>query len=98
MAVCSLIRYPVKPRFPTLTHIIRAENYKNFGATLEFVSDRSSEGNQFVKGFGGIGAILRYKLNFEQLADLSDDDEFYDGKYPPLPSDLPNPLGLSDDC
>ncbi|EHY56670.1 translation termination factor eRF1 [Exophiala dermatitidis] len=55
-----------------------AEKHKDFGATLEFVSDRSSEGNQFVKGFGGIGAILRYKVNFEQLADASDDDEFYD--------------------
>jgi peptide chain release factor subunit 1 len=58
-----------------------AENYQNYGATLEFVSDRSSEGNQFVKGFGGIGAILRYKLNFEQLQEVSDDDEFYDGTY-----------------
>lgn len=55
-----------------------AEKYKDFGAALEFVSDRSSEGNQFVKGFGGIGAILRYKVNFEQLADVSDEDEFYD--------------------
>lgn len=57
-----------------------AEKYKDFGATLEFVSDRSSEGNQFVKGFGGIGGILRYKVNFEQLADVDDDDdEYYDG-------------------
>ncbi|KAL1995298.1 hypothetical protein VTN49DRAFT_1485 [Thermomyces lanuginosus] len=56
-----------------------AENYKNYGATLEFVSDKSSEGNQFVKGFGGIGAMLRYKVNFEQLADYDDEDEFYDG-------------------
>lgn len=58
-----------------------AESYKDFGATLEFVSDRSGEGNQFVKGFGGIGAILRYKVNFEQLADYSDEDEFYDGAF-----------------
>ncbi len=57
-----------------------AEKYKDFGATLEFVSDRSSEGNQFVKGFGGIGAMLRYKVNFEQLADFEDEDEFYDGQ------------------
>ena len=58
-----------------------AEKYTDFGAKLEFVSDRSSEGNQFVRGFGGIGAILRYKLNFEQLAEYSDDeDEFYDGE------------------
>lgn len=54
-----------------------AEKYKDFGAALEFVTDRSSEGAQFVKGFGGIGAILRYKVNFEQLADDSD-DEYYD--------------------
>ena len=57
-----------------------AEHYKDFGAALEFVSDRSSEGNQFVKGFGGIGAMLRYKVNFEQLAEFSDEDEFYDGE------------------
>lgn len=55
-----------------------AEKHRDFGATLEFVSDRSSEGNQFVKGFGGIGAVLRYKVNFEQLADFDDEDEFYD--------------------
>lgn len=57
-----------------------AERYKDFGANLEFVSDRSSEGNQFVKGFGGIGAILRYKVNFEQLAEVDDEDEYYDGE------------------
>lgn len=51
-----------------------AENYKNYGATLEFITDKSSEGAQFVSGFGGIGAILRYKVNFEQLADESDDE------------------------
>lgn len=55
-----------------------AENYKSFGANLEFVTDKSSEGAQFVQGFGGIGALLRYKLNFEQLVEDSDDDEFFD--------------------
>lgn len=56
-----------------------AEHHEDQGASLEFVSDRSSEGNQFVKGFGGIGAILRYKVNFDQLsAEFSDGDEFYD--------------------
>lgn len=55
-----------------------AENYKNYGAELEFVTDKSSEGAQFVQGFGGIGAILRYKVNFEQLADESSEDEYYD--------------------
>ncbi|KAG7194883.1 Polypeptide release factor (eRF1) in translation termination [Scheffersomyces spartinae] len=54
-----------------------AEHYKEFGATLEFVTDKSQEGAQFCQGFGGIGALLRYKVNFEQLADESDDDEYY---------------------
>ena len=57
-----------------------AEKYKDFGANLEFVTDRSSEGAQFVKGFGGIGALLRYKVNFEQLAEDSD-DEYYDSDF-----------------
>ena len=54
-----------------------AENYKNYGANLEFITDKSSEGAQFVTGFGGIGALLRYKVNFEQLMEDSD-DEYYD--------------------
>ncbi|ODV87843.1 hypothetical protein CANARDRAFT_5156 [[Candida] arabinofermentans NRRL YB-2248] len=54
------------------------ENYKNYGATVEFVSDRSSEGSQFVKGFGGIGALLRYKVNFEQLISDSEDEFWSD--------------------
>ncbi|AAS52712.1 AER028Cp [Eremothecium gossypii ATCC 10895] len=54
-----------------------AEHYKEFGANLEFISDKSSEGAQFVTGFGGIGGILRYKVNFDQLADDSE-DEYYD--------------------
>ena len=62
-----------------------AENYKQFGTTLEFVTDRSQEGMQFCKGFGGIGGILRYKVAFEDLAMydeaedefMSDDDEDY---------------------
>ncbi|WFD30671.1 translation termination factor eRF1 [Malassezia sp. CBS 17886] len=51
-----------------------AENYKQFGTTLEFVTDRSQEGMQFCKGFGGMGGILRYKVAFEDLA-MYDDDE-----------------------
>ncbi|CAB9512002.1 Eukaryotic peptide chain release factor subunit 1 [Seminavis robusta] len=64
-----------------------ANNYKNFGCNLEFVTDRSSEGTQFVKGFGGIGGILRWKVDFVELghfeeaaaldhaADDDDDDD-----------------------
>jgi peptide chain release factor subunit 1 len=44
-----------------------ANNYKNFGCNLEFVTDRSSEGTQFVRGFGGIGGVLRWKVDFAEL-------------------------------
>lgn len=30
-------------------------NYQKFGATLEFITNRSQEGSQFQKGFGGFG-------------------------------------------
>lgn len=53
--------------------------YKNYGAKLEFITDRSQEGNQFVKGFGGVGGLMRYKVEFEdydniEAIDDSDDD------------------------
>lgn len=51
-----------------------AENYKSFGATLEIVTNKSQEGAQFVRGFGGIGGILRWKLELETMGD--DDDDF----------------------
>lgn len=67
-------------------------NYKNFGATLEFITNRSQEGSQFQKGFGGFGGgqfvsysfntfylsgILRYKVNFQDYDEVVDDiDEF----------------------
>ncbi|KAJ7677268.1 peptide chain release factor eRF1/aRF1 [Mycena rosella] len=55
-----------------------AEKYKDFGANLEFVTNRSQEGAQFVKGFGGIGGLLRYKVDFTNLGTADDDeDEFY---------------------
>lgn len=44
-----------------------ANNYKQFGCNLEFVTDRSGEGTQFVKGFGGIGGILRWSVDFVEL-------------------------------
>uniref|UniRef100_A0A7S0LIZ9 eRF1/Pelota-like N-terminal domain-containing protein n=1 Tax=Coccolithus braarudii TaxID=221442 RepID=A0A7S0LIZ9_9EUKA len=53
-----------------------ANCYKQFGANLEFVTNRSQEGSQFVKGFGGIGGILRYKVDFmEHDYDVEDDDD-----------------------
>ncbi|TCD63114.1 eRF1 [Steccherinum ochraceum] len=52
-----------------------AEKYREFGANLEFVTNRSQEGAQFVKGFGGIGGLLRYKVDFTNLTTVDDEDE-----------------------
>jgi peptide chain release factor subunit 1 len=55
-----------------------ADKYRDFGAQLEFVTNRSQEGAQFVKGFGGIGGLLRYKVDMSTLAGPEEDeDEFY---------------------
>jgi peptide chain release factor subunit 1 len=61
-----------------------ADHYREFGTTLEFVTNRSQEGSQFVKGFGGVGGILRYKVDFEAIDDAENneqqedlDDDFY---------------------
>merc|ERR1712070_492166 len=57
-----------------------AQNYKNFGATLEFITNRSQEGAQFVKGFGGIGGILRYKVDFMEY-EWDDEEDDSDDAY-----------------
>lgn len=44
-----------------------ANNYKSFGATLEIITDRSQEGSQFVKGFGGIGGKLCILIGWPEL-------------------------------
>jgi len=40
------------------------DHYTEFGAQLEIVQDSTSEGSQFCKGFGGLGGLLRYKMDF----------------------------------
>ncbi|CAH1783597.1 unnamed protein product [Owenia fusiformis] len=54
-----------------------ANHYKQFGATLEIITDRSQEGSQFVRGFGGIGGILRYQVDFQSM-EQNDWDEDWD--------------------
>lgn len=49
------------------------DNRMKFGAGIKFVSDGTGEGAQFVKGFGGVGSVLRYKLDMSAFAE---DDEF----------------------
>jgi len=55
-----------------------ANHYKDFGAVLEIVTDRSQEGSQFCKGFGGIGGMLRYRVDFALLN--SNEQEEGDGE------------------
>jgi len=45
-----------------------AEKYDCYGCQPHFVSNRSPEGHRFVHGFGGFGAILRYRLELEELS------------------------------
>lgn len=55
-----------------------ANKYKSFGAKLEFVTDKSQEGSQFCKGFGGIGGLLRYQVDFVAMEEYdSDEDDFF---------------------
>lgn len=49
-----------------------AEEYKEFGCTLEFVTDSSREGSQFCRAFGGIGGILKYQVDIQAFDNLSD--------------------------
>ena len=56
---------PLLPQQPMLEWL--ANNYKKFGCLLEFVTDRSEEGNQFCKGFGGIGGVLRYSVGGQSV-------------------------------
>lgn len=58
--------------FPLLEWL--ANEYKRFGATLEIVTDKSQEGAQFVRGFGGIGGLLRYSVDFQSF-EVDDDDD-----------------------
>jgi peptide chain release factor subunit 1 len=51
------------------------DNYKKYVSHLEIVSDKSSEGSQFVKGFGGIGGILRYRMDGE-MEEFDNDNGF----------------------
>lgn len=51
-----------------------ANEYKKFGCSLEIITNRSQEGSQFCRGFGGIGGILRYQLDIRSLDEPSDDE------------------------
>lgn len=45
------------------------------GANLQLVSDETSEGKQFVLGFGGIGGFLRYRIELPSISGPLDADD-----------------------
>jgi peptide chain release factor subunit 1 len=53
-------------------------NYKKYGIAIELITDKSSEGNQFCKGFGGIGGILRYKIDVDDFVGDAHGQEDFD--------------------
>lgn len=58
-----------------------AEHHRDFGSEIVFVTDCSPEGSQFVKGFGGLGAFLRFKyeLDIGATINFKDEDDDDDG-------------------
>jgi peptide chain release factor subunit 1 len=60
------------------------EHYNEFGCRLELVSDQTDVGSQFVKGFGGLGGLLRYQVELpsnspvDESASNEEDEYDYD--------------------
>jgi peptide chain release factor subunit 1 len=58
------------------------EHFKDFGCTLQLITNKSSEGFQFCKGFTGLGGFLRYKVELEYIVGSNkeawndEDDDF----------------------
>jgi len=72
--------WTVKSNMPLLDWIL--EHYREFGAIIELISDHTDMGAQFVKGFGGIGGLLRYQTELPSTApDVAKDSENTEDEY-----------------
>lgn len=71
--------YIMGDKIPILDYLIPATKAKN--TKLHIISSNTPQGSQFLKGFSGIGGILRYetKLDFEEpmVEEVEDDDVFW---------------------
>lgn len=47
--------------------------YKEFGADLEIISEKSVENSRMMEKFGGIGGFLRYSVDFDWFEAIDDD-------------------------
>lgn len=52
-----------------------AQHYHEFGTILELVSNNTEEGSQFIRGFSGVGGILRWKLDADP--EINGEEDFY---------------------
>jgi len=57
------------------------ENYLDFGSDLQVIAGNSSLSAQFVEGFGGVGALLRYPLETPASGPVEDEEEEYSYDY-----------------
>lgn len=56
-------------------------HFKEYGIKIEFITDKSPDGFQFVKGFGGLGGFLRYKMEVDDI--IGDAMGNYDDDFDP---------------
>ena len=61
------------PGEPLLDWLV--ETHESRGAELRLVSASSPEGSQFCKGFGGVGGLLRWVVDFEDYVDEVEDSD-----------------------
>ena len=55
------------------------QNYKEYGFTPIFISNQTPTGSQFINGFGGIAADLRFQVLFSHDIELYGKEESNDG-------------------
>jgi peptide chain release factor subunit 1 len=72
------VELEVQDKVPMLEWL--ANNFRKFGCALEIITNKSQEGSQFCRGFGGVGGILRYQVDLAEFEepDSDDDQGFYD--------------------
>jgi len=72
--------WKVMSNVPLLDWVL--EHYGEFGSNIELISDQTDVGAQFVKGFGGVGGLLRYQTELPSTApDVPDNNEDSEYEY-----------------
>jgi len=67
--------WTIKSKMALLDWVL--EHYGEYGARIEIISDQTDVGAQFVRGFGGLGGLLRYESELPSTNDqlISSDNE-----------------------